>query len=144
MISTVRKIISKLETRLFFAALGSLLQHMGGFAQCSMQSSHVVAHGLLLTAVCKFCSSTAWISLPRGMWDLSSPTRDQTHVSYIARQILNHWTTREVSLETTLHCESPTSQNRLNGKLGKLLYFVSNSCVPKPVIPLWPFLISVG
>ena len=142
MISTVKKIISKLETRLsfFFAALGSLLQHMGGFAQCSVQSSRVVARGLLLIAVCKFCSSTAWISLPRGMWNLSSPTRDQTHVSYI----LNHWTTREVSLETTLHCESPTSQNRLYGKLGKLLYFVSNFCVPKTVIPLWPFLISVG
>ena len=125
------------------AALGSLLQHMGGFAQCCVQSSHVVARGLL-SAVCKFSSSIAWISLPRGMWDLSSPTRDQTHVSYIARQILNHWTTRKVSLETTLHCESPISQNRLYGKLGKLLYFVSNSCVPETVIPLWPFLISVG
>ena len=30
------------------------------------------------------------------MWDLSSLTRDQTHVLYIGRQILNHWTTREV------------------------------------------------
>ena len=25
---------------------------------------------------------------PRGMWDLSSPTRDRTHVPCIARQIL--------------------------------------------------------
>ena len=30
------------------------------------------------------------------MWDLSSLTGDQTHVPCIARQILNHWTTREV------------------------------------------------
>ena len=33
-----------------------------------------------------------------GMWDLSSPIRDQTHVPCIGRQILNHWTTREVPL----------------------------------------------
>ena len=30
------------------------------------------------------------------MWHLSSLTRDQTRVPYIGRQILNHWTTREV------------------------------------------------
>ena len=32
------------------------------------------------------------------MWDLSSPTRDQTFISCIARQILNLWTTREVPI----------------------------------------------
>ena len=32
-----------------------------------------------------------------GMWDLSSPARDQTLVPCIARQILNLWTTRAVS-----------------------------------------------
>ena len=31
------------------------------------------------------------------MWDLSSLTRDWTHVPCIAGRILNHWTTREVS-----------------------------------------------
>ena len=30
------------------------------------------------------------------MWDLSSLTRDRTRVPCIGRQILNHWTTREV------------------------------------------------
>ena len=30
------------------------------------------------------------------MWDLSSPTRDQTHILCIERQSLNHWTVREV------------------------------------------------
>jgi len=30
------------------------------------------------------------------MWDLSSPTRGQVHIPWIAGWILNHWTTREV------------------------------------------------
>ena len=30
------------------------------------------------------------------MWDSSFPTRDQTPAPCVARQILNHWTTREV------------------------------------------------
>ena len=34
--------------------------------------------------------------MPGGMWDLSSPARDQTLIPYIGRQILNHWTAREV------------------------------------------------
>ena len=33
------------------------------------------------------------------MWDLSFPTRDQTHIPCIGRQSLNHWTTKEVFLE---------------------------------------------
>ena len=32
----------------------------------------------------------------RGMWDLSSLTRDQTRTPCIGRQSLNHWTAREV------------------------------------------------
>ena len=38
----------------------------------------------------------AQAQLPRGLWYLSSLTRDQIHVPCIRRQILNHWTTREV------------------------------------------------
>ena len=41
----------------------------------------------------------------QGMWNLSSPTRDQTHISYIGRWSLNQWTTKEVlffSKEQTL------------------------------------------
>ena len=30
------------------------------------------------------------------MWNLSSLTRDQTHIPCIGRQILNHWTTKKV------------------------------------------------
>ena len=33
---------------------------------------------------------------PRGMWDLSSPTRHRTQAPYVRRQSLNHGTTREV------------------------------------------------
>ena len=40
------------------------------------------------------CGARAY--LPHCMWDLSSPTRDWTHVPCIGRWILYHWTTREV------------------------------------------------
>ena len=36
------------------------------------------------------------MQLPQGMWDCSSSIRGQTLVSYTARWILNHWTTREI------------------------------------------------
>ena len=38
-----------------------------------------------------------WATELKMMWDRSSPTRAQTCIPCIARQILNHWTTREVS-----------------------------------------------
>ena len=55
-----------------FGCAGSSLQCVG---------SAIMAHGA---------------QLPRGTWDLSSPTRDRTHVPCTGRRILNHWTTREV------------------------------------------------
>ena len=33
---------------------------------------------------------------PRGMWYLSSPTRDQTRNPCIGRRSLNHWTARDI------------------------------------------------
>ena len=36
------------------------------------------------------------LSCPLIMWDLSFPARDRTHVPCIGRQILYHWTTRDV------------------------------------------------
>ena len=48
----------------------------------------LVVHGL------SNCSAQA--QLPHDMWDLISPTSDQTYVLYIARWILNNWTTKEV------------------------------------------------
>ena len=70
-----------------FGCFGSSLWHTdsaflhGGF---SLVGAHVLS------------SCDAQASLPRSVWDLSSPTRDQTCVTCIGRQILNHWTTREV------------------------------------------------
>ena len=43
------------------------------------------------------------------MLELSSPTRDRTHVSCIARRILNHWTPREVP-HVLLLPQNPTIQ----------------------------------
>ena len=42
------------------------------------------------------CSTQAWLLC--SMWDLSSPTKGQTFILCIARQILDHWATREVPL----------------------------------------------
>ena len=45
----------------------------------------------LFAALCRLGCSVAF-------GDLSSPISDQTHIPCIARQILNHWTSREVPL----------------------------------------------
>ena len=52
-------------------------------------------------------------AIPRGLWDLSSSTRDWTLAPCIRRQILNPWTTREVP--ETLNpqgCHLPTPSCR--------------------------------
>ena len=48
-----------------------------------------------VTILLLFCVLVFW---PRGMWDLSSPTRDRTRNPCIGRQSLNHWTAREVPI----------------------------------------------
>ena len=50
----------------------------------------VAAHGIF------HCGMRAWQAC--GMWDFSSLTRDWTRTPCIGRQILNHWTTREVAV----------------------------------------------
>ena len=52
-------------------------------------------HGVLALAH-RLSSCGTWIWLPQGMWDLSSPTKDRTHVPSIEGQILNRWIAREV------------------------------------------------
>ena len=42
------------------------------------------------------CSCGGWAYLPCNMWDLSSPTRDRTHIPCVGRRTPNHWTTKEV------------------------------------------------
>ena len=83
---------------LYFLYCYSLLQYVGfslqwllllqsrGFSSCGLQA---LEYRLSIWAE----GQQAW--LPHSMWDLSSQTRDRTHVSFIGSWILDHWTTRE-------------------------------------------------
>ena len=51
----------------------------------------------------------ALVFWPLGMWNLSSLTRDQTHISSIVRQSLNHWTAWEVPKVAVLFSSSNSS-----------------------------------
>ena len=53
--------------------------------------------------------------MPWGIWDLIPSTRDWTHVPFIRRWILNHWTTREVPrLSFNIWLSLPNSDNSRN------------------------------
>ena len=52
-----------------------------------------VSDGLFIAACRLLPSYGVQVQLPCSMWDLSSPTRDQTYIPCIRRQIPNHWTT---------------------------------------------------
>ena len=69
--------------------------------------SLVVVHGLFIVVASSCCRTWAPECIgfssysmraqpPQDMWNLSSWTRDQTHVPCIGRHICNHWTTRQV------------------------------------------------
>ena len=64
-----------------------------GIAKSQTQLCDTLSLSLLI-ALGLSCHSAG--SLPQEVWDLNSLTRDQTHVSCIEKQILNHSTTREV------------------------------------------------
>ena len=81
--------------RLFIVALGLL-------CSCGRQSPERIGS---VGAAHRLISCGAWAQLPHGMWDLSSLTRDRTHVPCIGRWILNHWTTREVPYICFSYCE---------------------------------------
>ena len=51
------------------------------------------------------------------MWDLSSPTRDQTCVPCIGRRILNPWTTRKVPTTVDFSTFSPPLKEALHASL---------------------------
>ena len=59
------------------------------------------------------------------MWCLRSPTRDRTRVPYVARRILNHWTTREAPLPTLLTsiAQLPPKHRRVKACFIYLLLF---------------------
>ena len=71
-----------------------------GFLQVQSTGSRTSGLGnysvqaLRLWCVCGLQSTQA--QLLCGMWDLSSPTRDQTFTICVGRWVLNHWTTRKV------------------------------------------------
>ena len=56
------------------------------------------------------CFGFLW---PWGMWDLSSPTRDQTHNPCIGRQSLNHWNARKVPGDLLFNFCSRTGVGKL-------------------------------
>ena len=56
----------------------------------------------------------ALVFWPLGMWNLSSLTRDQTHISSNGRQILHHWTTWEVPKVAVLFSSSNFSSTKTN------------------------------
>ena len=62
---------------------------------------------------------------------LSSPTRDQTHIPCIARQILNHWTTREVC---PLSSVSPFSTGSFPSSLNMIKLYMP-PWTPNPLQP---------
>ena len=61
-----------------------------------------VAHGIFVV-VHGFQIVWAFSVAAHGTWGLSSPTRDQTGIPCIGRQIVNHWTAKEALL---LHVDS--------------------------------------
>ena len=54
-----------------------------------------------------FGSCSVRAQLPRGMFDLGSPTRDRTHVPCFGRQVLNPWTSTEVPVVSIHSAQSP-------------------------------------
>ena len=78
-----------------FGWVVSQLQHVGPhgvhrlLSGCGSQASVVPVHGL---------------ELHRGMWDLSSLTSIRLHFPCIERQIVNHWTTRQVPGQYFIEC----------------------------------------
>ena len=92
------------DSRLYFFNIYYLFIYLvaPGF-NCSMRDLLCVMwnHSLgPMDSGCGLWAQHLWgTSLDAPQWDLSSLTRDQTsHVPCIVRQILNHWTTREVPL----------------------------------------------
>ena len=64
-----------------------------------------------------------WAQEPWDMWDLSSPTRDQTHIPYIRMTILIHWTIRK-SLKSILFSYIKKSNTKKN--LSKMILNLKN------------------
>ena len=93
--------------------------------------------------VCVACVSTDvgffvffffWTA-PRGMWDPSSLTRDQTHSPCTGRWNLNHWTARRVPVDVSLQSSLRISRTtfsfpkfRVKKRNMEMVSICSNSC----------------
>ena len=98
---------------------------MGSFAVAfwclPSHGARVPEHVGSVYAAHRLSSCGVQAQLPRGMWDLRSPVRDWTSIPCIGRQILNHWTTREVpdflkKINMNQFClENPHGQRSLAG-----------------------------
>ena len=82
----------------------------------------VEVHGIFI-ASCRIFHCQTWAQLLCGIWDLSSPTRDETHVPCFAKWILNHWTIREVPHPMLLVLYDPATLT------------ISQSCLPQEFAP---------
>ena len=113
----------------FFGCPGSSLLCGLPLVAASRGCSLVAGHGFLI-AVTSHCRAQALgckgsvvvvhgFSCPAA-WAYSQ-TRDQTHVPCIGRQILNHWTTREVPDGESEAQGCDTSSQRSHSKLGGTL-----------------------
>ena len=92
---TKRRQPAKLERHPFFLTFKKLINIFGSIRSQLQRSGYSLWRAGFSLVVVSGPQST-WAQFPSGLWDLSSPNRDQTHIPCIGRQILNHWTTREV------------------------------------------------
>ena len=68
---------------------------------------------------------SGFLSLPHGMWDPGSLTRDRAHIPCNERQILNHWTTRKVPKNYFLFLIFPEEYCDISVTVGSNLHFPS-------------------
>ena len=78
-----------------FGCLGTWIQHSESLLPVAMRDLSLQCEDSLVVA-CRLNSCSTWAQLLHGIWDLSSPNKDQTRGPCMAGQILNHRTTREV------------------------------------------------
>ena len=105
--------ISLSNIYVLFVSVGPYLQHVGSFtvahrlSGCDVKAPECSTSGS--------CGMWAWFL--HGRQDLSSPTRDWTHIPCTERQTLNHWTSKGSPVNLFL-CEMlviihPVSQGKV-------------------------------
>ena len=110
-----------LDTTFFFMEFKKSLAVSG--LHCGTQALSLRCTDSLVVAH-KLSSYGTWAQLHRGMWDLSSLAWDWTLVLCVARQILNHWTTREVPATMFLPKTWKSLKQLLNLSLTSLFLFI--------------------